>query len=130
MTPEGFTMAVCGAPEGCGGASEEILEPLRTAVRASAFGMLVRTGCLARHLHCPHHAGNRVRRAGLRAVVQPCTRDRTPVGPALTLGPLTEVRDAEALAAWLTEGLRLGRRPPARLTAVRPSGRGAQPKPS
>lgn len=118
---EGFTVVVCGAPQGCGGAGAEILEPLRAAVRRSGFGMLVRAGCLARHQYCPHHAGNRVRRTGLRAVVQPCTRDRTPVGPALAFGPLTEAPHAEALAAWLAEGLRLGQRPPRHLLAVRPS---------
>ncbi|MBA4864086.1 hypothetical protein H1V43_22555 [Streptomyces sp. PSKA54] len=73
-----------------------------------------------RHLHRPHHDGNQVPRAGHRVVVQPCARDRTPLGPAPAFGPLMDPTQAEALAVWLAEGLHQGRRPPRRLLAVRP----------
>ncbi|MBC2904770.1 hypothetical protein [Streptomyces cupreus] len=118
---EGFTAAVCRAEGGCGAADGRVLEALRDVTRQVPFGLLVATGCLGRHLHCPHHEGNQVPRAGHRVVVQPCTRDRTPLGPALAFGPLTDPTQAEALAAWLAEGLHQGRRPPRRLLAVRPS---------
>ncbi|MFI7017856.1 hypothetical protein [Streptomyces sp. NPDC050164] len=120
---EGFTAAICRAEGGCGAADGRVLEALRTATRQVPGGLLVATGCLGRHLHCPHHEGNQVPRAGHRVVVQPCTRDRTPLGPALAFGPLTEPDQSQALADWLTEGLRQGRRPPRRLLAVRPSRR-------
>ncbi|MBA2951863.1 hypothetical protein [Streptomyces himalayensis] len=121
VAAEGFTVAACQASEGCGGADESVLEPLRAAARQSNFGMLISTACLGRHLYCPHHEGNSVPRAGVRVVVQPCSRDRTPLGPALTFGPLTAAAHAEALAAWLADGLPQGRRPPRHLLAVHPS---------
>ncbi|MFE7767842.1 hypothetical protein [Streptomyces sp. NPDC057438] len=118
---EGFTAAVCRAEEGCGAGDGRVLEALRAAPRQVHCGLLVATGCLGRHLHCPHHEGNQVPRAGHRVVIQPCTTDRTPLGPALAFGPLTDPVQAEALANWLAEGLRQGRRPPRPLLAVRPS---------
>ncbi|MGP3974246.1 hypothetical protein ACTWQF_09415 [Streptomyces sp. 8N114] len=126
---EGFTAAVCRAEGGCGAVEESVVEPLRAAVRRSVFGVLVSTGCLARHLSCPHHEGNRVPRPGIRVVVQPCARDRTPFGPAITFGPLTVVSRAEDLATWLTNGLSRGCRPPRHLLAVRPSSRRPVPGP-
>lgn len=123
MTPDGPTLAVCG------GASEEILEPLRAAVRPSAPGRLVRAGCPARHPHDPHHAGNRVRRPALRAAAQPRTHTHTPDAPALTFDPLTDTRHTEALAARLPQGLPQGHRPPRHLSTVRPSRHRTQPRP-
>ncbi|GEC08935.1 hypothetical protein SSP24_65900 [Streptomyces spinoverrucosus] len=118
---EGFTAAVCRSEDGCGAADDRDLEALRAATRKVPLGLLVATGCLGRHLYCPHHEGNQVARAGHRVVVQPCTRDRTPLGPALAFGPFTDPAQAEALAAWLAEGMGRGRRPPRHLLAVRPS---------
>lgn len=120
---EGFTAAVCRTEGGCGAADGRVLEALRAAIRQTPYGVLVTTGRLGRHLHCPHHEGNLVPRAGHRVVVQPCSRDRAPLGPALAFGPLTDPAQAEDLAEWLVEGLRGGRRPPRGLLAVRPSGR-------
>ncbi|WP_210592257.1 hypothetical protein [Streptomyces sp. GESEQ-35] len=118
---DGFTAAVCRADDGCGAADEQVLEALRAATRQVPCGLLVATGCLGRHLYCPHQQGNQVARAGHRVVVQPCTQDRTPLGPAFAFGPLTDPAQAEDLATWLAEGLHRGRRPPRRLLAVRPS---------
>ncbi|WP_338899604.1 hypothetical protein WBG99_31565 [Streptomyces sp. TG1A-60] len=123
---EGFTAAVCRAEDGCGAADGRVLEALRAATRRTPSGLLVATGCLGRHLRCPHQEGNQVPRAGHRVVVQPCARDRTPLGPALAFGPLTDPEQADALAHWLAEGLGQGRRPPRRLLAVRPSHRPRQ----
>lgn len=117
--PEGFTAVLCRTENGCGAADDSLVEPLRAAVRQSAFGMLITTGCLARHLHCPHHGGNRVARPGIRLIVQPCTRDPTPLGAAVTFGPLTDASQAQDLADWLIKGLRQGCRPPRHLLAVR-----------
>jgi hypothetical protein len=123
---EGFTAAICRAEAGCGAADGRVLEALRAATRQAPCGLLVATGCLGRHLHCPHHEGNQVPRTGHRVVVQPCARDRTPLGPALAFGPVIDAAQAEALADWLVDGLRQGRRPPRRLLAVRPSRRPGQ----
>lgn len=120
-TAEGFTAAVCRAENGCGAADGRVLEALRGATQRVPFGVLVATGCLGRHLRCPHHEGNQVPRTGHRVVVQPCTRDRKPLGPAVAFGPLMDPTQAEALAVWLAEGLHQGLRPPPRLLAVRPS---------
>ena len=126
--PEGFTAAMCRARGGCGEAGDSVVEPLRAAVRKSTHGVLISTGCLAGHLHCPHHEGNRVSREGIRVVVQPCARDRTPLGTALSFGPLTEAAHAEDLAAWLAVRMRQGSPPPRHLRSVRSSG-SAVPRP-
>ncbi|MEU6663981.1 hypothetical protein [Streptomyces sp. NPDC046821] len=116
---EGFTVVLCQAENGCGLADDAVVNPLRSAVRGSTYGLLIRGGCLARTLHCPHHARNWVPRPGIRLVVQPCTRDRKPLGSAVAFGPLTEPAQTEELADWLLTGLCQGHRPPKHLLAVR-----------
>ncbi len=93
--PKGFTVVLCRTENGCGAADDSVVEPLRAVVRQSAFGILITTGCLARHLHCPHHGGNRVPRPGIRLILQPCIRDRTPLGATVTFGPLTDASQAK-----------------------------------
>ncbi|MEU6848911.1 hypothetical protein ABZ901_03110 [Actinacidiphila alni] len=90
-----FTVVACAACRPAGG--DPVLDRLRDAVRESARGLLVVSGCLDAVLRCR-------REEGLHIVVQPCDDDRAPLGPAVGLGPLTSTADADVVCAWLRAG--------------------------
>ena len=96
MTADGFTVVVCQADRCC---SELALMPaLRAAVRASAHGVLISSGCTVGPLTC------RSRVAGPVVLVQPCDLQRRPVGPAVQVGPLQTRSDVADLVSWLRTG--------------------------
>jgi hypothetical protein len=96
MPAEGFTVVVCQADRCC---NELALMPaLRAAVRASAHGVLISSGCTVGTLTC------RPRAVGPVVLVQPCDLDRRPVGAAVHVGPLQTRSDVADLVSWLRAG--------------------------
>lgn len=96
MPAEGFTVVVCQADRCC---NELALMPaLRAAVRASAHGVLISSGCTVGTLTC------RARAVGPVVLVQPCALDRRPVGAAVHVGPLQTRSDVADLVSWLRAG--------------------------
>lgn len=103
-----FTLVVCAS---CEAATEQVTDGLRQAVRDSAHGVMISTGCLRKIVHCAD-------RRGVHAAVQPCTADRRPAGAVVCLGPLVTAADAEAVGAWLRAGMPDDGTLPDRLRAV------------
>jgi hypothetical protein len=67
-------------------------------------------GCLLGRIGCHAFAvGGVGPTAGALLMVQPCSTDRAPVGPALWVGPLANDDDVVAVRRWLDAGdLRTG----------------------
>jgi hypothetical protein len=91
-----FTLVVC---TGCHTA-DGVFDELRGIVRRSPHGMLVAAGCLVG----PSACAARHDRPGTLIVLQPCAVDRTPVGTATWLGPISNRTDAQALCKWVEDG--------------------------
>jgi hypothetical protein len=87
---------------------------LRECVRRNRHGVLVSAGCLLGRLGC-HALGVSGRRAGALVVVQRCSPDRAPIGPALWIGPLSTVEDVATVCRWLDAGDLTSTNLPARL---------------
>ena len=91
-----FTLVVC---TGCHTA-DGVFDELRGIVRRSPHGMLVAAGCLVGPLTC----AARHDRPGALVVLQPCAVDRSPVGTATWVGPISNRTDARALCKWVGDG--------------------------
>ncbi len=97
-TRQPFTVVLCTQ---CTNDSQSGLVPmLRAAVRACPHGMLVTTGCLLGQLNCAARPGL----GGVMLVLQPCTRARTPVGPAQWVGPIDDAADVDSVCDWIGQG--------------------------
>ena len=97
-TSRPFTVILCTtctAKPGLG-----LLETLRAAVRSCEHGVLVTTACLLRPLTCAAHP----HRAGAMVILQPCSVDRGPSGPAHWIGPINDTNDTRAVRDWLQRG--------------------------
>jgi hypothetical protein len=87
-----------------------LLELLRSAIRRCPHGMLVVTECLLGELTC---AGRRSS-DGVLVIVQPCSSERTPSGPAVWVGPIRDQSDARTVCDWLVDGAWEDQTPPSR----------------
>jgi hypothetical protein len=97
-TSHPFTIALCGR---CSGApATQLLQMLRASIRRCPHGMLVTTECLLGHLTC----ATRPPHEGVMLLLQPCSIQRTPTGPAQWMGPVNDIADARAVCDWLEEG--------------------------
>lgn len=97
-TDRPFTVALCIS---CPAEPERAaLKQLRRSIRRCRHGVLVTTGCLRGTVSCaarPHGAGAVV-------VMQPCSVDRAPDGPAHWIGPIKGGDDLRAVCDWLERG--------------------------
>ncbi len=104
MKPDGcptarpFTVAVC---TGCTTSAVSSLVPTLAGVIGDCpHGVLVVTGCLLSGLTC----ATRRREHGVILMLQPCTADRRPIGPAKWIGPVATESDLRAACDWITDG--------------------------
>ena len=95
MTPP-FTVVVC---TGCGAAEMAVLEALRAVVRRCRHGILVSAPCLLGPQVCQTRHGQ-----GAVVMLQPCWPDRSPVGPAQWIGPITDSAELAELCDWIASG--------------------------
>lgn len=97
-TSHPFTIAICGS---CGaGPAAQLLQMLRASIRRCPNGMLVTTECLLGHLTC----ATRPAHEGVMLLLQPCSIERTPTGPAQWMGPVNDTADTRAVCEWLEQG--------------------------
>ncbi|MGY4711288.1 hypothetical protein ACXDF8_17270 [Mycolicibacterium sp. CBM1] len=96
-TSRAFTVVLC---DGCaGGVDHSWVDALRAVVRACPHGMLVTTTCLLGSGFCATRPGG-----GVIAMLQPCTADRRPAGPARWVGPIVDAADLTELCDWIMHG--------------------------
>lgn len=103
LSAEGYTLLAC-----CGSGCEahprrgDVEESVRDIVRRSSHGVLVMSsGCVLGTLLCRTCGPGSGRVHGTVALVQPCTAERKPTGPAVPVGPLSSVDHLIALLRWL-----------------------------
>jgi hypothetical protein len=99
VTDQPFHLAMCRT--GPCATDHGLLSRLRLAVGRSRYGVLISTGCVLAAPRCLQQAGPD---SGPVVIVQPSDRDGRVRVPAVTVGPILTVRDAESVAAWLEEG--------------------------
>ena len=110
-TSRPFTVALCTS---CTAGPELALaEELRATIRRCKHGVLVTTACMLDPLTC----AARPHRPGTIVILQPCSVDRVPSGPACWIGPINDKTDVRALVDWLEQGEWDYRAPPDRLRA-------------
>lgn len=97
-TDRAFTVIVCSCCAAEPGLS--VLQELRESIRRCQHGMLVSAPCLLGRLTCAARTDGQ----GTMALLQPCSTDRSPVGPPRWIGPISNFADAEAVRAWLERG--------------------------
>jgi hypothetical protein len=97
-TDRAFTLIMCTCCEATPGLP--VLQKLRNSIRRSRHGILVTAPCLLGKLACTAHTDG----PGIMVLLQPCSDDRSPVGPPRWVGPVTNAADVEALRAWLERG--------------------------
>lgn len=97
-TDRAFTVIVCSCCAAEPGLS--VLQELRESIRRCQHGMLVSAPCLLGKLTCAARTDG----SGTMVLLQPCSTDRSPVGPPRWVGPITNPADAEAVRAWLERG--------------------------
>jgi hypothetical protein len=73
---------------------------LRASIRRCPNAMLVTTGCLLGQLIC----ATRPPLEGVILLLQPCSTQRIPTGPAQWMGPVDDTEDARAVCDWLEQG--------------------------
>jgi hypothetical protein len=95
-TSRPFTVFLCTS---CPAKRElAVLEELSATIRRCRHGVLVTTACMLGPLACaalPH---------GPIAILQPCSVEHVPIGPAHWIGPINDVNDILALGDWLEQG--------------------------
>ena len=94
--PTGFTVILCDT---CGDRESPHLSSLRQTIRRTLHGMLVRVPCPFGQMWC--HTRKAPGNGGPVLLVQPCTTDRRPLGPAILIGPVHTVEDFVSVARWL-----------------------------
>ncbi len=97
-TQRPFTVALCTR---CGSAPDaSLLEHLRATIRVCHQGILVTTGCLLGDLACASRGAH----SGAVVMLQPCTIERRPLGPARWIGPIDADADVIAVCRWIVSG--------------------------
>lgn len=96
-TDRAFTVFVCSS---CTGSESSVLKELGKGVRRCRHGILVAAPCLAGKLGCAIHNND----AGTIAVLQPCLKDRSPVGSPYWIGPINDAFDTEEARSWIERG--------------------------
>ncbi|MEB4208367.1 hypothetical protein [Mycobacterium sp. 94-17] len=97
-TDRPFTVIVCAA---CAVDDElSMIDQLRPTIRRCPHAALVSAACMLGPLTC----ASRPTGGGVMAVVQPCTNDRAPCGPAHWVGPIADCDAAAELRDWLELG--------------------------
>jgi hypothetical protein len=97
-TSRPFTVALCTS---CAAGPElAVVEELRATIRRCKHGVLVTTACMLDPLTC----AARPHRPGTIVILQPCSVDRVPSGPACRIGPINDKNDVRALRDWLEQG--------------------------
>ena len=100
----GFTAVVCRGTA-CGTEhGDTAVRVLGECVRHHPHAMLISMGCLLGRIGCRALTTNGQRRAGSLLAVQPCRADRSPVGPAVWIGPLASAEDVAEVCQWLYAG--------------------------
>jgi hypothetical protein len=97
-TDRAFTVIVCSCCAAEPGLS--VLQELRESIRRCPHSVLVSAPCLLGKLTCAARTDG----SGTMVLLQPCSTDRSPVGPPRWVGPITNPADAEAVRAWLERG--------------------------
>ena len=97
-TDRGFTVIMCTQCRADRGLP--IVEELRDSIRRSRHGILVNAPCLLGKLTCAARTDG----PGSMVVLQPCTDNRSPLGPPRWIGPITNLADLAALRDWLDRG--------------------------
>jgi hypothetical protein len=97
-TQRPFTVVLCTR---CGTApGSSLLEHLRATIRVCHQGMLVTTGCLLGDSACASRGAH----TGAVLMLQPCTTERRPLGPARWIGPIDADADVVAVCRWIESG--------------------------
>ncbi len=97
-TQRAFTAVVC---TGCADdLATSVLEALRDTIGRCRHGVLVRADCMLGRFIC----AVRPTGPGVMVLLQPCSTDRKPTGPALRVGPIDAREDIETLCGWLERG--------------------------
>lgn len=97
-TDRAFTVFVCSSC--AAGPGFSVLTELGESIRRCPHGILVSAPCLAGKLSCAGHANGR----GAMAVLQPCSKDRSPIGLPQWIGPINDLADTEEVRAWIERG--------------------------
>jgi hypothetical protein len=97
-TDSAFTVIVCSCCTTEPGLS--VLQELRNSIRRCQHGVLVSAPCLLGKLLCAARTDG----PGTMVLLQPCSTDRSPLGPPRWVGPISSPTDAEALRTWLERG--------------------------
>jgi hypothetical protein len=97
-TDRAFTVFVCSSC--AAGPGFSVLTELGESIRRCPHGVLVSAPCLAGKLSCAGHANGR----GTMAVLQPCSKDRSPIGLPQWIGPINDLADTEEVRAWIERG--------------------------
>lgn len=97
-TSHPFTVAICRS---CAAEpAAQLLQMLRASIRRCPNAMLVTTGCVLGQLTC----ATRPPLEGVILLLQPCSTQRIPTGPAQWMGPVDDTEDARAVCDWLEQG--------------------------
>lgn len=98
VTDRAFNLVVCTS---CvTGQYLSVLDELRGVIRRCPHGVLVSAGCLLGPLTC----ASRPDGPGALVVLQPCSIDRSPMGPPIWVGPINDRADVADLRAWVQRG--------------------------
>ena len=97
-TDRAFTLVVC---TGCtAGQGLSVLDELRTTIRRCRHVVLVAAGCMLGPLTCAACPDG----PGVLVLLQPCSTERTPAGPATWVGPINDRHDATDVGDWVQRG--------------------------
>jgi hypothetical protein len=97
-TDRPFNIIVCSCCATEPGLS--VLQELRKSIRRCPHGILVSAPCLLGKLTCAARTDG----PGTMVLLQPCSTDRSPLGPPQWIGPLSSPADTEAAQAWIERG--------------------------
>lgn len=90
-----FTLILCTACTA--DRTEAAMRAVRATIRRCDHGVLVTTGCMLGVKACAASGG-------LTMVLQPCTIDRRPDGPARWLGSIDGAKDVRGVCRWVELG--------------------------
>jgi hypothetical protein len=97
-TDRAFTLVVCTGCTAAQGLS--VLDELRATIRRCRHGVLVAAGCMLGPLTCAARPDG----PGVLVLLQACSTERTPVGPATWVGPINDRHDATDVGDWVQRG--------------------------
>lgn len=98
-----FTVVVCRG-NACGHArAQAVIDGLRASIRRHPHAVLMSADCVLGPVSC-HASAVAAQRSGPLLLVQDCTEDRVPQGPAWWVGPVTDPEDIAAVRHWLDNG--------------------------